>query len=178
MTRKPKVGDLFEIPLSDGRNAYGQYLHYSKMGPIIQVFDLITDREVTVEQIVSSKPLFPPVITGLYAAVKEGYWKITGYQPISNFIHPKFVSTLYDQQTGMARIWFLWDGERDIRIGPELRPEYKSLEFLVVWNPQDVVNRIETGKIPFPYAELIQNNKFTPRNVSPTNLPKRKDERN
>jgi hypothetical protein len=162
MARKPKIGDIFEIPLSGGKKAYGQYLHYSKMGPIIQVFDLILDSDANREQIILSKPLFPPVITGLYAAIKKGNWKVIDYQPILNFIHPKFISTLYDPHTGKAAIWFLWDGERDIRIGPTLPPKYRGLEFLVVWNPQDVVNRIETGEIPFPYRDLIQNNKFTP----------------
>jgi hypothetical protein len=112
--------------------------------------------------VISSKPLFPPVITGLYAAIKNGSWKVIGHQPVLNFIHPRFLSNLYDPDTGKAGIWFLWDGERDIRIGPTLPPEYKELEFLVVWTPQLVVNRIETGKIPFPYGDLIKNNKFTP----------------
>ena len=164
MMKKPKVGDIFEIPLSEGRKAYGQYMHYSKKGPIIQVFDLISDKAVSVEQVASSKLLFPPVITGLYAAIKEGFWKLVGHQPILNFVHPKFVSTLYDQETGKARIWFLWDGEKDIRIGPVLPPEYRSLEFLVIWNPTNVVNRIETGEMPFPYADLIKHNRFMPMN--------------
>jgi len=41
------------------------------MGPIIQVFDLISAGDVAIEEVISSKPLFPPVITGLYAAIKE-----------------------------------------------------------------------------------------------------------
>jgi hypothetical protein len=162
MNKKPKVGDIFEIPLSDGRRTFGQYLHYSKMGPIIQVFNLISEEDIPIEQIPFSKPLFPPIITGLYAAIKEGYWKVIGHRIVLDFIHPKFISNLYDQRTGKARIWFIWDGERDIRIGPVLPSEYKRLEFLVVWNPQDVVNRIETGEVPFPYGDLINNNKFTP----------------
>ena len=40
--------------------------------------------------------------------------------------------------------------------------EYKKLEFLVVWDPKNVVDRIETGKTPFPYSDLIENNEFTP----------------
>ena len=162
MKKKPKIGDIFEIPLSDGRRAYGQYLHYSKMGPIVRVFDLISEGDVTIEQIVTSQPLFPPVITGLFAAIKNKLWKIIGYRPVMNFVHSKFVSTLYNQQTGKAGIWFLWDGGRDIKIGSTLPSEYRGLEFLVVWNPQDIVDRIETGEIPFPYGDLIKNNKFTP----------------
>jgi hypothetical protein len=144
------------------KKAYGQYLHYSTMGPIIQVFDILAKDDVTIEQIMTSHRLFPPVITGLFAAIKNKVWKIIGYRPVTNFVHPQFISTLYNQQTGKAGIWFLWDGERDLKIGSALPSEYKGLEFLVVWNPQDIVDRIETGEIPFPYGDLIKNNEFTP----------------
>jgi hypothetical protein len=162
MAKNPKVGDIFEMTLSDGKRAFGQYLHSSKMGPIVQIFDLLSDENVPLEKIISSDLLFPPVITGLLGAVREGYWKIVGYKPIVNFIHPKFVSTLYDEESGKARTWYLWDGQREVKIGPILPEEYKKLEFLVVWNPSNVVKRIETGEIPFPYGELIKNNKFAP----------------
>jgi hypothetical protein len=163
MTKKPKVGDIIEIPLSNGKKAYAQYLHKSKMGPIIIVFGLIPDGNIDLDKVILSKPLFPPVITGLNAAINSGLWIIVGNGPVNNFVHPKFVSTLYDQFTGKARVWFLWDGQRDIRIGAVLPREYKELEFLVVWNPKNVIDRIETGEIPFPYGDLIKYNKFTPR---------------
>lgn len=162
MAKKPKEGDIFEIPLPNGKKAYGQYLHYSKMGPIVRIFSLISTGEVTVDQILGSKPLFPPIITGLFAALKERRWKIIEHHPITDFAHPMFVTTLYDQRTGKAGVWYLWDGEKDIRIGPILPEKYKECEFLVVWDPSNVVDRIMTGEIPFPYGELIKNNKFTP----------------
>jgi hypothetical protein len=162
MHKKPKEGDIFEVPLSNGTKAYGQYLYFSKLGPIIQISSLISTETASLDQILDSKPLFPPIITGLFAALNKKKWKVIGHSPITQFNHPKFVRTLYNQRTGEAGIWFLWDGQEDIRVGPVLPVEYKSLEFLVVWNPQDVVDRIETGKIPFPYAELIKNNRFTP----------------
>lgn len=162
MAKRPKVGDIFSIPLADGKMGYGQYLHYSKMGPIIQIFNLISDAEASIEEVISAKPLFPPIITGLFAAIKDGSWRVIGNRPVPNFVHPKFLSTLYDPDTGRAGMWFLWDGEKDIKIGTTLSPEYKEFEFLVIWTPQHVVDRIETGKIPFPYGELIKYNKFTP----------------
>ncbi len=163
MTRKPKVGDIFEIPLSNGRKAYGQFLNFSKMGPIIQVFDLISESDIPVEEIAASKPLFPPVITGLFAAIRDKMWRVIENRSIVNFTQPKFVTALYDEQTGKAKRWSIWDGEKFTRIGHELPLEYKRLEYLVVWNPIDVVDRIETGEVPFPYDDLIKHNEFTPR---------------
>jgi hypothetical protein len=162
MANKLKIGDVFAISLSNGKKAYGQYLHYSNIGPIIQVFDLISISDVAVEKLLLAKQLFPPVITGLFAAIKEKYWKVIGNSPIENFVHPKFVSTLYNQKTGKAGIWFLWDGQRTTKIGPVLPEEYRNLEFLIVWNPMNIVHRIETEEVPFPYADLIRNNEFTP----------------
>ncbi len=167
MTRKPKVGDVFQIPLSDSRMAYGQYMNLSKMGPIIRIFDLISKKDFSTKQIVACKLLFPPVITGLFAAIRDKMWIVVGNEPVSDFVQPRFVSTLYDQRTGNARIWFLWDGEKTTRIGSVLPSKYKELEFLIVWNPSNVVKRIKSGEMPFPYRDLIKHNRYTPRTKTP-----------
>jgi hypothetical protein len=157
-----KVGDIFEIPLSDGRKAFGRFLIRSKMGPIIQIFSLITNEPCDIDEIVCSPELFPPVITGLFAAIKTGLWKVIGNIPPVDLHHPNFVSTNFTQD-GRANVWHLWDGEKFTRIGKQLPRKYKSLEFLIGWDPQSVAARIESGKIPFPYGELIRDNHFTPR---------------
>jgi len=166
--KRARVGDVFEIPLSDGRKAYGQYVFKDKekMGPLIQVFDLIIEGEIQPEQVLerlrNAGPLFPPVITGVSAAVRTGLWRVIGRLPVQGFVYPKFVAAFYDEKTGKARRWFLYDGEKYIPLGPELPEEYKQFEYLVVWSPYDVVHRIETGEYPYPYGDLIRYNKFTP----------------
>ena len=67
-----KVGNILEIPLSDGRRAFGQYVHRDKMGPLLQVFDLITVRDIQLDQLQNARPLFPPIYTGIFAAVRVG----------------------------------------------------------------------------------------------------------
>ena len=159
-----KIGDIFEIPLSGGRFAYGQYVFKDrKMGPIIQIFDLISEGWIGIEQLETARPLFPPVITGLFAAIRTGMWSIIGRKAVESFTYPNFVSTFFDDKTGKARLWFLWDGEKSVPLGTQLPDEYKKFEYLLVWNPPDVVKRIETGEYVFPFRELIQNNQFTPR---------------
>ena len=164
-----KVGDILEIPLSLGRKAYGQYIFLDKeMGPLFQVYDLITENVVRLDQLKEAKALFPPIIVGLKAAVRLGLWTVVGRMPVEGFVYPNFVSTFFNFKTGKAGIWFLWDGNQSIRIGNKLPEEYKKLEFLSVWSPYDVVERIETvnclfPNCLFPYRELILNNEFTPR---------------
>ena len=133
------------------------------MGPIIQVFDLVSEGHVPIEEILRSKLLFPHVITGLFAAIRDQMWKVIGHSPVRDFIQPEFVSAVYDERTGEAKRWSLWDGEKFKEIGSELTPEYARLEYLVVWSPTNIVRRIETGEMPFPYADLIKHNKYTPR---------------
>jgi hypothetical protein len=133
------------------------------MGPIIQVFDLFSDSKIRAQEFETAQPLFPPIFTGLFAAIRTGLWSIVGKSGIKDFVYPNFVSTLYDQKTGKARTWFLWDGNKSIPLGLQLPDEYKKLEYLVVWSPYDVVKRIETGEYLYPYRELIMNNEFVPR---------------
>ena len=83
-------------------------------------------------------------------------------QLLEKFDYPKFVSAIYDQKTGKVKIWYLWDERGYTKIGINLPEEFRTLEYLIVWAPQDVAIRIETGRYPFPYRELIQKNRFTP----------------
>lgn len=162
-TKRIKIGDVFEIPLSNRLKAYGQYVFKDiKIGPMIRVSELITQNEVSICQLNFDKLLFPPLFTGLIAAIRTGLWNIIGHVPVNNFNYPKFVSAIYDQKTGKVKIWYLWDGKEYTKIGFNLPEEYKILEYLIGWAPQDIATRIETGIYPFPYRELIQNNQFTP----------------
>jgi len=158
-----RIGDVFEIPLSDGRRAYGQYVFKDKMGPLIQIFDLISENRIDIDSIKRAQPLFPPVITGLRAAIRTRMWTIIGRFAVEGFKYPGFIGALYDEKTGEARMWYFWNGEKDIQIGEKLPEEYKSLEYLVVWSPYDVIGRIETGIYPFPYGDLIKHNSFVPQ---------------
>ena|SRR5271157_2028440 len=161
-----KVGGVFEMPLSNGKRAYGQYVFRDKkMGPLIQVFNLITEEQVDVSRLVNAGPLFPPIFTGLFAAINKGLWKPIGRMPDEKFVYPNFVNSHYDEKTGRAYMWFLWDGNRFLKIGPELPDKFKKLEYLVIWNPSNVIHRIESGTYPYPFGDLIHNNFFDPRST-------------
>lgn len=159
-----KVGDLFKITLSNGRCAIGHYVFRDKNnGPFIQVFNYIADKEdLNLEKAIQSEYMFPPVITGLGAAIKAGLWQIVGKKKVDNFVYPKFISTFWNDKTGEITNWFLYDGSSYERLGSILPVEYKNLEYLVVWSPYDIIDRIETGEVPFPYGDMIKNNRFTP----------------
>ncbi len=158
-----KVADLFEITLSNDKKAIGHYVFRDKQnGPLIQVFDYIANKDaVRIEDAVKKPYLFPPVITGLNAAVRTGLWPIIGKKAVINFVYPKFISSHWNINTGEVKNWFLYDQKGFTSLGPALPEEFKDLEYLVVWSPFDVISRIETGIIPYPFGDMIKNNRFT-----------------
>jgi hypothetical protein len=159
-----RVGDVFEIPLSEGRTAYGQYIQKSKMGPIIKIFDILTTNEnKSISSLTQAGSPFPPVITGLFAAIRTGMWKKVGKTPVIMEQTPQFISSLWNDKTGEVYSWSLWDGDKFTALGKDLPEKYKNYEYLVVWDPSDIVWRIETNEIPFPFGEMIKFGKFTPR---------------
>jgi hypothetical protein len=161
-----RIGDLFDIPLSGGRVAIGHFVYWDKNnGPFIQVFDYFVPKEkLNIEDAVQNEYLFPPIITGLNAAIRVGLWHKIGKKPVLDFKYPGFISCYWDEKTGEVYKWFLINGIEEKSLGLLLSEEFKSLEFLAVWSPYQIIERIETGIIPFPFGEMIKYNKFTPVN--------------
>ena len=156
--QRVRVGDVFQIPLSDGRIAYGQYVYRDRRnGPIIRVYNFISENELSFaevqKQLQKAKLLFPPVITGVFAAVRSGLWKVLGRLPVNDFEYPNFIN-VFDENYQPKSYWFLVTEEKDVLLGKRLPEEYKNLEMLTVWSPYDVMHRIETGENP--YSEMIR----------------------
>ncbi|MBI2908787.1 MAG: hypothetical protein HYX92_14185 [Chloroflexi bacterium] len=140
-----KIGDVFEIPLSDERKAFGQYVFLDpKTGYLVQIFNLISRETPSVDAILKSGPKFPPVFTGPGVAVEEGWWRVIGHAEVKGFKYPVFRSGNYDKE-GRVAAWWLYDGKVDVKVG-KLPPGAEKYEFLVIWSPQDVARRIETGE--------------------------------
>jgi hypothetical protein len=171
-----RIGDIIQIPLSNQRNAFGQYVYNDKvMGPLLQIYKPTLNDDFDLDLLRKINWLFPPIITGLHWAVRQGMWTVIDRAKVSEFSYPKFIRTLYDEKTGKASVWYLWEGKESIRLGPKLSREYRKLEYLVVWSPFDIVERIETGVYPYPYGDLIKHNRFTPRteNTNPNKSTER-----
>lgn len=145
------VGDVVEIPLPDGRKGYGRYVHWDpRVGPLLQVYDLIADDPPPLAAILAAGPKFPPVITGVQAAVAAGLWRVVGHAPVRDFVYPTFRNGLPDAR-GRVAVWYLYDGREERRVGA-LPPGGERYEPLVVWAPADVAARIQTGVRPDPDA--------------------------
>ncbi len=149
--RSINVGDIFEIPLPSGRRAYGQYVFRDRrIGPLIRVYDLIVEGgDVPWTKLSTVGYRFPPILTGLIAAIREGYWNVVGHLPVKEFTYPTFLSVMFDPATRQPVVWYSWDAEGYHRIGPTPPDNYRSLEHLSGWDPSDVARRIETREDPW-----------------------------
>lgn len=162
-----KNGDIILIPLSEEKVAIGQLIYWKiepkqLLNPLLRIVEGVFDIDtLDLNTIDITREMFPPIATGVRAAVRSGMWKKTGNLPTGSVPYPTFVSTFY-RDDGTARDWWITDGNGSRLIGPELPEKYKKCEFEVVLNPPDVVERIRTGQITFPYGDLIKDNKFTP----------------
>lgn len=110
MASRLTIGDIFEIPLTSGRVGFAQYVHKdNQMGFLFQVFDHFADNtgQLSIESVVESLPLFPPIFTGIQAGIKLGLWKVIGNCPVRNFSYPGFISTITTPDTLTATIWYL-----------------------------------------------------------------------
>src|SRR6266487_2347772 len=94
MQIRPAIGDVFSIPLSDGRTAYGQYVFWdgsrpAGLGSLVRILDVVRAEPVSLKELRHAGDLFPPVFVGLGAGLKSRGWKIIGHIPVDQFSFPK-----------------------------------------------------------------------------------------
>jgi hypothetical protein len=126
---RPKVGDIFQISLPDGRFAYGR---------------VFRDASVGIYQKISDSHAGPPFesafafVVGLYDDVlKSGLWPIVGHESFESeedeWPKPAFIE---DVISGAYSIYH--KGE----IHPSSKTECQGLERVAVWEARHVIERI------------------------------------
>lgn len=159
-----KIGDVFCIPLKNDECAIGQYIFLDKtQGTLISISRKLLNREeIEIDRVDFYNKMFPPVFTNLHAIIRSEKWQVIGRKAVANFTYPKFISCYFNEITGEAYRWFLWDGYKYLNIGSKLEEQYKQLEFLIIWNDQSIAHRIISGSYPYPFGDLIKYNRFNP----------------
>lgn len=161
-----KIGVVFQIPLSDGRKAYAQYV-YDDWGNIIRIFNYFTsgDEKPDLDKIDTSDLLFPPIHAGIHFGVRSCGWKVIGKLPATDYIFKGFLShqevlPMPKDRKEPVRIqsWTLWDGKKHIPLGEKLPEEYQNYESRAIFAPDHIVERIETGFDMFAYPK--KHNRF------------------
>jgi hypothetical protein len=151
--KRPVLGDIFEVRWRGGRG-YGHYVkRYSDppvWGSLIRVLPgTFKTRPANFDDLVAQREQFVTFFP-LGAAVARGLVKIVDHQPVPERFKewPLFRACNRNAETG-HKTWFLWDGEREWKVG-DLKPEQYSLPLREVitlgilrermkasWSPKD-----------------------------------------
>lgn len=108
----PKVGDILQIPLSDGRFAYAQYVHFDPdRGALVQVLKPVQALPISGDDLDIDSHLIPPLICGINHAIREGTWQVVGHRDVKRFIYPLFKYGVPNKQ-GLVELWWVWDGKK------------------------------------------------------------------
>jgi hypothetical protein len=144
-----KIGDIVEIKTGKGL-VYAQYTHkhprYGALLRILRKFYGVRPSDFT--ELARIRPAFMCFFP-LGAAVNRGIVSIVGnvVVPTEAKAFPTFRNGVIDPSTGRVKVWWLWDGEKEWRVG-ELTAEQRRLPILGVWNDTLLIERIESGWTP------------------------------
>lgn len=141
--KRARIGDVLEIATPAGL-AYFQYTHQNAMmGWLIRVLPgLFEKRPEDFAELARGREryfIFFPVTT----AANRGLVTIVAHEGIPSHAQP-FPSF----RAGTVGNWWLWDGEREWRIGSVLAPDQRSLPVREAWNVKMLASRIASGWSP------------------------------
>lgn len=147
--KKLQVGDIVEIATPCGK-AYAQLINsHRQYGSLLRVLRGVhNDRPPDLNRLVAGETQFV-VFFPLLAAVKARIVEIVGSEQVPEEFKPfpVFRAGVADPKTGKVATWWLWDGDREWKVGA-LNEELKRLPIRGVWNDTLLVERIVSGWTP------------------------------
>lgn len=152
-----KLGDVFEVPLSEGKVGYFQYISddLTQLNSyVIRVFraHYVSPIASAIEEIASGDVHFYAHVF-LKVGLKFDFWK-----KIGNASPPAGVNVLFrgsddygNPEIKVSQRWYVWNINEPFRHVGVLTPEYQDAEIGSVKAPQDIIERMETGSYGYFY---------------------------
>lgn len=145
-----KPGDIFEVPLPNGKKQFVQFLFKNLNelgGDLIRAYDYEIDAQAHIDtKELIKKPIKFYNHGMLQLGEKLNFWKKIGNEPIeANFKEPVFRGT--DEVYSMTKKsykWYLKRGSEVKWIG-ELKEEFKKFPTVGVKPPHCIIKELETG---------------------------------
>ncbi|WP_158133745.1 hypothetical protein [Vibrio navarrensis] len=144
MSKRPKLGDIVEIPLPENGTGYAQYTHKHKQyGALLRVFQ-VCEKVEDISYLLTVPHQFTTFFP-LGAAVSREIVSIVGSLPIREEFKafPIFRSGMVNK-SGTVEVWWLWDGENEERIG-KLSPKQMEYPIRGIINDTLLIERICEG---------------------------------
>jgi hypothetical protein len=148
MAKNAKPGDIFEIATTKGKAYLQNLLRYPQWGALIRVSEQLFDvRPSEINEIFARGHRFL-IFFPLNAAAKQGIVEYVGTMPVPHELEklPLFRDGNPDRE-GKVKDWWLWDGEREWKIG-QLSLEQRKLPIVEIVNDTALIYYIETGYRP------------------------------
>jgi len=149
MAARVRIGDVIEVPTSRGL-AYVQHVcNNEKYGALVRILPgFYADRPAELSDVVKTLERFVTFFP-LQAAISRGIFQIVGNEdlPPASKRFPLFRAAGFVDRAGRVHDWFLWDGEREWKVG-QLTDEQRALPIRSVWNDTLLVQRIEEEWTP------------------------------
>lgn len=149
MAKRVRIGDIIEVPTARGLS-YAQYTHnHPRYGALIRVLpEFFKSRPKDFVALVLNRHTFVTFFP-LEAAVKQGIFEIVDNSPVPEFARsfPLFRTGVEDPTTRKVKVWWLWDGEKEWKVG-DLSTEQRKLPLRGIWNDTLLIQRIEAGWTP------------------------------
>ena len=143
---RPRIGDVIEIETPKGK-AYAHYTHrHTRYGALLRVLPGITNVAPTdFARLVEQSPQFMTFFP-LGAACARRLVRIVANEavPDSAKAFPIFRSGARNLATGKVANWWLWDGEKEWKVG-RLSPGMETMPLRGVWNDTMLIKRIVDG---------------------------------
>ncbi|WP_156463983.1 hypothetical protein [Devosia sp. Leaf420] len=147
--KRPKIGDVIEIRTRKGL-AYAHFSHkHPQYGALLRVFgQTYNARPENFSAHMNAEPTFICFFP-LGAAVNRGIVSIAGHVdiPADAREFPIFRAGMPGRDMREGSPWWLWDGEKEWRVGT-LSPSQRKLPIRGVWNDTLLIKRIEDGWTP------------------------------
>jgi hypothetical protein len=158
MPKQARIGDVVEIPTQRGL-AYGHYaLRHQQMGALLRILPgFFPERPTDFCELVKQPPRFVTFFP-VGAAIHRGIFEV-----VANIAVPESAQTLplfkacgHIDRQGRVRDWWLWDGERERRIGRRLCREHRPLPFREIINDTLLIERLEEEWTPELEVQRIE----------------------
>lgn len=144
MGKRVKEGDIIEIPTARGL-AYAQYvLKKERWGSLLRVLPGFHPvRPDDFAEVVRRQERFVTFFP-LQAAVSRKIFEVVAREEVPEAARsfPLFRAAGFIDPGGKVQDWWLWDGEREWRVG-QLTDELRRLPIRGIWNDTHLITRIE-----------------------------------
>lgn len=149
MAKKCKIGDIIEIPTPSGL-AYAQFTHlHPRYNALLRVLPgKYESRPVDLSRLAQSEEKFATFFP-LQAALNQGIFCVVANHsvPATASTFPLFRTGIEDPQTRKVKVWWLWDGEKEWKVG-DITPEQRRLPLRGIWNDTLLIERIDANWTP------------------------------